>query len=78
MLVRKAFSLIDKRSVDRSDTQKVDRKQYVGLKTKNPKEVLPERAQAVWGLTNSNDHRLAMLLQGVQRRYCTLNCFSRD
>jgi sarcosine oxidase subunit alpha len=44
----KEFSFIGKRSFDRPDTKKASRKQYVGLKTKNPDEVLPEGAQAVW------------------------------
>lgn len=46
--MNKEFSFIGKRSFTRPDTQKAERKQFVGLKTKNPNEVLPEGAQAVW------------------------------
>lgn len=44
----KEFSFIGKRSFTRPDTVREDRKQFVGLKPKNPKEVLPEGAQAVF------------------------------
>ncbi|WP_163836240.1 sarcosine oxidase subunit alpha [Spartinivicinus ruber] len=43
----KPFSFIGKRSMDRSDCIRVDRKQFVGLKPKDPNAVLPEGAQLV-------------------------------
>lgn len=43
----KEFSFIGKRSFSRPDTQKPNRKQFVGLKTKDPSVVIPEGAQAV-------------------------------
>lgn len=43
----KAFSFLGKRSLDRSDSTRDKRKQLVGLKTSDPKEVLPEGAQIV-------------------------------
>ncbi|KEA63732.1 Sarcosine oxidase alpha subunit [Marinobacterium lacunae] len=43
----KPFSYIGKRGMMRSDCVRKDRKQMVGLKTKDPKVVLPEGAQAV-------------------------------
>ena len=44
----KAFSYIGKRSLDRSDTVRENRKQLVGLKTLEPADVLPEGAQIVF------------------------------
>lgn len=43
----KAFSFVGKRSMQRSDCLREDRKQLVGLKTLNAKEVIPEGAQIV-------------------------------
>lgn len=43
----KTFSYIGKRSWDREDNQRQDRKQFVGLLTQDPSVVLPEGAQAV-------------------------------
>ncbi|OLQ69463.1 sarcosine oxidase subunit alpha [Photobacterium proteolyticum] len=43
----KAFSYIGKRSWARPDNLRDDRKQFVGLLTTDPKQVLPEGAQAV-------------------------------
>ena len=44
---RKPFSFIGKRGMNREDCLRPNRKQLVGLKTKDPKIVLPEGAQAV-------------------------------
>ena len=44
---KKKYDFIGKRSLYRSDTMRVDRKQLVGLLTDNPKEVLEEGAQIV-------------------------------
>lgn len=44
---KKPFSFIGKRGLMRADNQRKDRKQLVGLKTRDPKVVLPEGAQAV-------------------------------
>jgi sarcosine oxidase subunit alpha len=44
---QKPFSFIGKRGMNREDCVKTDRKQLVGLKTIQPKDVLPEGAQAV-------------------------------
>jgi sarcosine oxidase subunit alpha len=44
---KKPFSYIGKRGMNREDCVKPNRKQLVGLKTKDPKAVLPEGAQAV-------------------------------
>lgn len=44
---KKAFSYIGKRGMNRQDCVRDDRKQLVGLKTKDPKVVLPEGAQGV-------------------------------
>jgi sarcosine oxidase subunit alpha len=43
----KPFSYIGKRGMAREDCIRSDRKQLVGLKTRNPKDVIPEGAQAV-------------------------------
>jgi sarcosine oxidase subunit alpha len=44
----KTFSFIGKRSLSRSDSVRENRKQLVGLKTLNGKDVLPEGAQVVF------------------------------
>jgi sarcosine oxidase subunit alpha len=44
---KKKYDFIGKRSLYRSDTMREDRKQYVGLLTKDPKEILEEGAQIV-------------------------------
>jgi sarcosine oxidase subunit alpha len=44
---KKPFSFIGKRGMQRADCVKEGRKQMVGLKTKNPRQVIPEGAQAV-------------------------------
>ncbi|GAA3537601.1 sarcosine oxidase subunit alpha family protein [Zobellella aerophila] len=44
---QKEFPFIGKRSWSRSDTKRTDRKQFVGLKSKDPKTVIPEGAQIV-------------------------------
>ncbi|NVK42748.1 MAG: sarcosine oxidase subunit alpha [Oceanospirillaceae bacterium] len=43
----KPFSYIGKRGMAREDCIRTDRKQLVGLKTKDPKKVIPEGSQAV-------------------------------
>ncbi|MDR5739017.1 MULTISPECIES: sarcosine oxidase subunit alpha family protein [unclassified Caballeronia] len=48
-LVAKSKDFIGKRSLTRSDTAKVGRKQFVGLLTDDPSVVLPEGAQIVAG-----------------------------
>ncbi|NRA21570.1 MAG: sarcosine oxidase subunit alpha [Oceanospirillaceae bacterium] len=44
---KKPFSFIGKRGMNRADCVKEGRKQLVGIKTKDPKQVIPEGAQAV-------------------------------
>jgi len=44
---KKKYDFIGKRALYRSDTIREDRKQFVGLLTKDPKEVLEEGAQLV-------------------------------
>ncbi|SEQ05395.1 sarcosine oxidase subunit alpha [Amphritea atlantica] len=44
---QKPFSYIGKRGMNRSDCTRENRKQMVGLKTKDPKQVIPEGSQAV-------------------------------
>ncbi|MCY9843971.1 sarcosine oxidase subunit alpha [Vibrio caribbeanicus] len=44
----KPFSFLGKRSWQRQENVRSDRKQFVGLLTKNPQQVLPEGAQAVF------------------------------
>ncbi len=44
---QKPFSYIGKRGMARADCLKANRKQLVGLKTKDPQRVIPEGAQAV-------------------------------
>ena len=41
---KKKYDFIGKRSLYRSDTIREDRKQYVGLLTKDPKEILRGRS----------------------------------
>ena len=48
---KKKYDFIGKRALNRSDTIKKDRKQLVGLKTKDPKKVLEEGAQLVETVT---------------------------
>jgi len=50
---KKKYDFIGKRSLNRSDTMREDRKQLVGLVTDNPKEVLEEGAQIVSELNQS-------------------------
>ena len=57
---KKAFSFIGKRSLDRSDCVRVNRKQLVGLKPLDPKVVLPEGAQIV----NNPNEPIPMAMQG--------------
>ncbi len=56
----KAFSFIGKRSLERSDTTKGNRKQLVGLRTQDAATVLPEGAQIV----NSLNETIPMRMQG--------------
>ena len=49
---KKKYDFIGKRSLYRSDTIREDRKQYVGLLTKDPKEILEEGAQIVAEVKN--------------------------
>ena len=50
---KKKYDFIGKRSLNRSDTIREDRKQLIGLVTENPKEVLEEGAQIVADVNNS-------------------------
>ncbi|MGL6159113.1 sarcosine oxidase subunit alpha [Microbulbifer sp.] len=66
----KPFSFIGKRSLQRSDCQRENRKQFVGLKTLDPKAVLPEGAQIV----ANPDQPLPMDMQGhVTSSYYSAN-----
>ena len=56
----KAFSFIGRRSLQRSDTVRSNRKQLVGLKPLNDKEVLPEGAQVVFDAKQ----KIPMAMQG--------------
>ena len=47
-IVSKNKDFIGRRSLERSDTQRKDRKQLVGILTDDPREVLPEGAQLVF------------------------------
>lgn len=49
--LKKSFSFLGKRSLERSDTKRSDRKQLVGLLTEDPLVVLTEGAQIVEGGT---------------------------
>ena len=51
IISKKKYDFIGKRALNRSDTIKKDRKQLVGLKTKDPKKVLEEGAQLVEEVT---------------------------
>ncbi|MGF1737413.1 sarcosine oxidase subunit alpha family protein [Photobacterium satsumensis] len=57
---KKAFSFIGRRSWQRKDTLRVDRKQLVGLKCTEPDTVIPEGAQAV----NDPDEPVPMTMIG--------------
>ena len=48
---KKKYDFVGKRALNRSDTIKKDRKQLVGLKTKDPKKILEEGAQLVETVT---------------------------
>ncbi len=48
---KKKYDFVGKRALNRSDTIKKDRKQLVGLKTKDPNKVLEEGTQLVEALT---------------------------
>ena len=50
-IVSRGKDFIGKRSLDRADTTREDRKQLVGLLTENPEEVLPEGGQIVEAVT---------------------------
>ena len=50
-LVSRSKDFIGRRSLDRTDTTRDDRKQLVGLLTDNPEEVLPEGGQIVDAVT---------------------------
>ena len=50
-LVNRSKDFIGRRSLDRADTARDDRKQLVGLLTDNPEEVLPEGGQIVDAVT---------------------------
>ena len=56
----KAFSYLGKRSLERSDTRRENRKQLVGLKTLVATEVLPEGAQIVF----DSKQKIPMSMQG--------------
>jgi sarcosine oxidase subunit alpha len=56
----KAFSFVGERSLRRSDTSRADRKMLVGLKTLEPRQVLPEGSQIV----NDPDQAPPMSMQG--------------
>ena len=50
-IVSRSKDFIGKRSLERSDTTRADRKQLVGLVTDNPRDVLPEGGQIVEALS---------------------------
>ena len=50
-IVSRSKDFIGKRSLERADTTRGDRKQLVGLLTENPEEVLPEGGQIVEAVT---------------------------
>ncbi|MDM3871383.1 sarcosine oxidase subunit alpha [Porticoccus sp. W117] len=67
---KKEFSFIGKRSLSRSDMLREDRKQLVGLKTRDPQDVLPEGAQIV----NQPEHAPPVPMQGhVTSSYYSAN-----
>ena len=51
IISKKKYDFVGKRALNRSDTIKKDRKQLVGLKTKDPNKVLEEGAQLVEAVT---------------------------
>ena len=53
---KKKYDFVGKRALNRSDTIKKDRKQLVGLKTKDPNKVLEEGAQLVETYNTSNEN----------------------
>jgi sarcosine oxidase subunit alpha len=66
----KTFSFLGKRSLERSDSLRDQRKQLVGLKTREPQQVLPEGAQIV----NDPNQQLPMAMQGhVTSSYYSAN-----
>ncbi len=66
----KSFSFIGKRGFSRSDCQREDRKQLVGLKTQDPDKVLPEGSQIV----NDPTQAVPMTMQGhVTSSYYSAN-----
>ncbi|MFT5482629.1 MAG: sarcosine oxidase subunit alpha [Halieaceae bacterium] len=66
----KAFSFIGKRSLQRQDTRRDNRKQLVGLKTLEPQVVLPEGAQIV----TAAEQPIPMAMQGhVTSSYYSAN-----
>ena len=66
----KTFSFIGKRSLSRSDSMRENRKQLVGLKTVDGKEVLPEGAQVVF----DPKQKIPMSMQGhVTSSYYSAN-----
>ncbi|MBB3062007.1 sarcosine oxidase subunit alpha [Microbulbifer rhizosphaerae] len=66
----KPFSFIGKRGMKRADCVREDRKQLVGLKTRNPKVVLPEGAQAV---NDPNQPKPMTMLGHVTSSYYSAN-----
>ena len=56
----KPYSWVGKRALSRSDTRRVDRKQLVGLRPKDPAVVLEEGAQIVF----DPDHAIPMPMVG--------------
>jgi sarcosine oxidase subunit alpha len=66
----KTFSFIGKRSLERSDSLRDNRKQLVGLKALNPNSVLPEGSQIV----NDPKQAIPMAMQGhVTSSYYSAN-----
>ena len=66
----KTFSFLGKRSLERSDSLRDQRKQLVGLKTRELQQVLPEGAQIV----NDPNQQLPMAMQGhVTSSYYSAN-----
>lgn len=57
---KKSFSFVGKRSLERSDCVRDNRKQLVGLKPLDPQQVIPEGAQIV----NDPDQPIPMDMQG--------------
>ncbi|BES71390.1 sarcosine oxidase subunit alpha [Marinobacter nanhaiticus D15-8W] len=66
----KPFSFIGKRGMKREDCVRPDRKQLVGLKTRNPAIVLPEGAQAV---NDPNQPKPMRMLGHVTSSYYSAN-----